>query len=49
MGGTPKAKAISRAAACLASMKSMSFGESDIAFQSSPPSRISGRPALAVP
>jgi len=30
-------------------MKSMSFGESDIAFQSSPPSSSSGRPALAVP
>jgi hypothetical protein len=27
----------------------MSFGESDIDFQSSPPSRSSGRPARAAP
>jgi hypothetical protein len=48
-GGTPKASAISRAAACFASMKSMSFGESESGFQSSPPSSSSGRPALAAP
>ena len=30
-------------------MKSMSFGESDSAFQSSPPSSSSGRPALVAP
>ena len=49
IGGTPKASAISRAAACFASMKSMSLGDNDIAFQSSPPSSSIGRPALRVP
>jgi hypothetical protein len=48
-GGTPRARAISRAAALRASRKSMSFGESDIDFQSRPPSSRSGRPALSAP
>ena len=49
IGGTPSASAISRAAAFLASMKSMSLGDSDSGFQSSPPSSSSGRPALRAP
>jgi hypothetical protein len=49
IGGTPKASAISRAAEFFASRKSMSFGVSDIAFQSSPPSSNSGRPAFTAP
>jgi hypothetical protein len=49
MGGTPRASAISRAAVCLASMKSMSLGVRLMDFQSRPPSKSRGRPAWAAP
>jgi len=48
MGGTPRANAISRAAACLVLTKSSSAGVSDSGFQSRPPSRRRGRPAYSV-
>src|SRR5690606_10574305 len=48
-GGTPKASAISRAAVFLAARKSISWGESDMERQSSPPSSTMGRPALSAP
>ena len=41
-GGTPRASAISRAAVWRASIQSVTFGLSDMDFQSSPPSRSSG-------
>jgi hypothetical protein len=40
IGGTPNARAISRAAICFGAMKSISRGLRLIAFQSSPPSRL---------
>ena len=49
IGGTPKANAISRAAASLVFWNSMSEGLNPIGFQSSPPSSNIGRPALRAP
>jgi hypothetical protein len=49
MGGTPRAKAISRAAICFSAMKSMSRGDRLIAFQSRPPSRLASAVRHCVP